>query len=435
MSAKFQVAETNIEGSGALSPGEHLRAEIERLGLDQIEVSQATSVSRQSINNIINGRQPISRAMALKLGELTGQSADYWLRSEFSPQSSRWSTSTIVSKERSPGVGILVNDQIVRAVREGVIGVDPFTEANVQLASLDLTLHDFVLTADGRQIDISEGPGFPLKPNHAIMVATREWVSFPRNYLGRVGGMSSLARLGLITSHGFQIDPGFEGNLHFCIFNAGANSFMLRGGEPIISLEIMPLHAVPASDERAAKHLREASNRDKVVSLLRAGTDDCRRLIHDAIRARAKIEPTARGFEAKIAALNVEFNASSAEAALDAAVQGTLAALRALRDRPDMAREEWAKYARFFDEVVTDLDLNSDQVRTVLTGLGLHSEGDDVLVVSLREGDGVVLHLPTGTSSITLRHLAQRLKEDVSHVVLALAGLATPKGDTTRAVS
>ena len=67
-----------------LTPGQHLRAEIERLGLDQVVVRKATGVSRQTINNIVNDRQPISRAMAGKLGRLTGRSSDYWLRASFS---------------------------------------------------------------------------------------------------------------------------------------------------------------------------------------------------------------------------------------------------------------------------------------------------------------------------------------------------------------
>ena len=76
-------AAADLEADGDLTPGEHLRAEIERLGLDQVAVSNATGVSRQSINNIVNGRQPISRAMAGKLGRLTGHSSDYWLQSSF----------------------------------------------------------------------------------------------------------------------------------------------------------------------------------------------------------------------------------------------------------------------------------------------------------------------------------------------------------------
>src|SRR5262245_47474451 len=66
-----------------LSPGAHLRAEIERLGLDQVEVAEATGVSRQTINNIVNDRQPISRSMAGKLGRLTKRPSDYWLRANF----------------------------------------------------------------------------------------------------------------------------------------------------------------------------------------------------------------------------------------------------------------------------------------------------------------------------------------------------------------
>lgn len=68
------------------SPGEHLRAEIGRLGLDQAKLGAAIGVSRQSINNIINGRQQVSRAMAKKLGALTGCADDYWLRNSFKPR-------------------------------------------------------------------------------------------------------------------------------------------------------------------------------------------------------------------------------------------------------------------------------------------------------------------------------------------------------------
>src|SRR3977135_2343381 len=71
------------ESGAELTPGEHLRAEIERLGLDQVAVADAAGVSRQTINNIVNGRQPISRAMAARLGRLTDRSSDYWLRSSF----------------------------------------------------------------------------------------------------------------------------------------------------------------------------------------------------------------------------------------------------------------------------------------------------------------------------------------------------------------
>lgn len=245
MSADFRGKEA--VDAGDLSPGEHLRAEIERLGLDQVAVSQAAGVSRQTINNIVNGRQPISRAMAGKLGRITGHSSDYWLRGSFARAlaSARGAASPVEQPGRPFGVGILVNHQIIRAVRDGVVGVEPFDEAHVQMASIDLTLDDFVVTTDGMKVDISDGQSFVLRSGRTVGVSTKEWLEFPHDYIGRVGTKTSLARAGIMTSHGFQIDPGFKGNLQFCVFNAGAQGLALRGGDPIVSVEIMPLSATP----------------------------------------------------------------------------------------------------------------------------------------------------------------------------------------------
>ena len=418
-------AEANAVAGGNWTPGEHLRAEIERLGLDQIEVSQATGVSRQSINNVINGRQPISRAMAGKLGRLTGQSSDYWLRAEFPrPGATRPTSMTAGNTARPLGVGILVNHQIARAVAQSIVAIEPFVESNLQPASIDLTLDDFVITTDGRKIDITEGQGFELKPARTVIVSTKEWVAFPSDYIGRLGGMTRLAHRGIMISHGFQIDPGYQGHLQFCIFNAGAGNFVLRGGDPIISLEIMPLSATPAHDERSAKHLREASDRDKVVSIFRS--DICEQLIGDAIRTRAKVEMRSRGAEARIAELTIEFEAASADDALDAVVHGALAGLRTLRDHPAEARNEREKYSDFFSEIAADLHLNTEQARKAIACLGFPVANDDVLVVTSRDGKEAILHLPTGKSVISLRQLAKQLRDNAEELILTLAGFRRP---------
>lgn len=410
----------NATAAGGLTPGEHLRAEIERLGLDQVAVSQATGVSRQSINNIVNGRQPISRAMAGKLGRLTGHTSDYWLRALFphSVSSARAKHATPETQSRPLGVGILVNHQIVRAVRDGVIGVDPFDEKQVQLASLDLTLDDFVLTSDGEKIDISDGQSFVLRDGHTVGVSTKEWVEFPQDYVGRVGAMASLARAGIMTSHGFQIDPGFKGNLHFCIFNAGAQTFALRGGDPIISVEIVPLSATPTPDENAAQHLLEARDRDKVVALFHSGA--CGRLIRDAIRARVQLDVASDGARATIADLNIEIIDTSADGALDEAVQSTLNGLKVLRAKPHTARADHDKYSRFFGEIVERLHLPGEQAQRAIAALGLTTQTGDILIVTLRDGAEVVVSLPTKSAKISLRHLARQLREDPLDLILVL---------------
>jgi dCTP deaminase len=240
-----------------LTPGQHLRAEIERLGLDQVAVRKATGVSRQTINNIVNDRQPISRAMAGKLGRLTGHGSDYWLRASFAPRNEQ----VAMPSSPPPGGGVLVNYQITQAVKNGVIGMEPFDEARVQPTSVDLTLGDHLVTTEGKTIDIGGGQRFTLKGNRMVSVSTKERIAFPQDYVGRVGAIVSLAKAGILTSAGFQIAPGFSGHLQFCIFNSSQQNIELRGGMPIVSIEIMPLSATPAMDGDGLKRPRPGRRR------------------------------------------------------------------------------------------------------------------------------------------------------------------------------
>jgi deoxycytidine triphosphate deaminase/addiction module HigA family antidote len=410
--------------AGELAPGDHLRAEIERLGLDQVAVSAATGVSRQSINNIVNGRQPISRAMAAKLGRLTGHTSDYWLRAAFPRATINGARSKATKAAATParplGVGVLVNHQIVRAVKDGIIGIDPFDEANVQMASIDLTLDDFVITGDGDKVDVSD-QGFVLKGGRVVNVSTKEWVELPQDYIGRVGAMASLASLGIIISHGFQIDPGFKGNLHFCIFNAGLKDFELRGGASIISVEIMPLSATPAYDESAARHLIEARDRDRIASIFR--NDVCDRMIRDAIRRRVLIEFGNDGAKARLSDLSIEILDASADAALADTVQSALNGLQTLRAKPGAAREDREKYASFFGDIAERLYLTGEQARWAFACLGLPIGTADTLVATLRDGADAVIPLPPKSARVSLRHLARQLREDPLDLILMLVGV------------
>jgi dCTP deaminase len=428
MSAESRgTAAAASDAGGDLAPGEHLRAEIERLSLDQVAVSQATGVSRQSINNIVNGRQPISRAMAAKLGRLTGHSSDYWLRAVFPRPRGVNDVPGLSEPDRAQpearpfGVGVLVNHQIARAVKDGVIGIDPFDERNVRLAAIDLTLDDFIITTDGEKVDTSDGQSFVLKAGRTVNVSTREWIDLPQDYIGRVGAMTTLASIGIVTLHGFQIDPGFKGNLQFCIFNAGSRNFELRSGMPIVSLEVMPLCVAPAHDERAARHAQEAGDRENVVALF--SNDICDRLIREAIRTRACIEIGDDGAKATICDLHIEIFDASADAALDGAVQSALDGLTALRENPDAAQEDREKYAVFFGALAGRLYLTGEQARRALARLGLSTDRTDTLIPSLRSGGQAVVPLPTRSARITLQHLARRLRENPLDLTLMLTGV------------
>lgn len=224
------------------TPGAHLRAELRRLGLDQVAVSKATGVSRQSVNNIINGRQPISRAMAGKLGRLTGHSSDYWLSESFGEASLLSDADS--AAQRFVVAGLLVNHQIARAVKDGIIGISPFAAKNMRTASIDLTLHASVRTSGGL-VDIARGKAFELAVGAIVQASTVETVELPNDYLGRIGAVARLCENGILASMPLQVEPGFKGRLHFHLFNAGGAGFRLRAGMAVVALEFHRLAAVP----------------------------------------------------------------------------------------------------------------------------------------------------------------------------------------------
>ena len=227
--------------AGRATPGAHLRSELRRLGLDQVAVSKATGVSRQSVNNIINGRQLISRAMAGRLGRLTGHSSDYWLSESFGGGD---------PTPYSGGAGLLVNHQIAQAVKEGIFGIAPFNAKNLRPAAIELTLHSGIRTLDGGRVDIgrpkARGVAFELAAGDAVEASTAESIALPRDYLGRIGAVTSLCLRGILALAPLQIEPGFKGRLQFRLFNASGAAFPLRAGMAVVALEFHRLAALPS---------------------------------------------------------------------------------------------------------------------------------------------------------------------------------------------
>jgi dCTP deaminase len=418
-----------------VTPGAHLRAEIQRLGLDQGVVASETEVSRQTVNNIVNDRQPISRSMAAKLGRVTGQSSDYWLRASFPDASFATGDRLIddLQQTRRPLANtVLVNHQIVAAVRDGIVGIDPFDKGNVRRASIDLTLDDFIITADGRRIDISEDQNFPLQSGQTVNVKTREWVEFPLDYIGRVGAMTCVAKYGIIMSHGLQVDPGFKGYLQFCLFNAGGSKFLLRSKQPIISLEIVPLSSLPHVDAAAARPFDADERRDDVASHFQGSADSeiCGRLIRDFFHEQVKTTSNAGVFCARIAQLDIEMNEQSEQAAISSVVTAALDGLRALRNNPSLRTPQNERYQAFVSELADQLLLSREECHAALATLGLAFQDADNAIVGLRSGKSALLHLPRKAARVTFKNLALQLQERPDDLLLLLTGqksyLASP---------
>lgn len=222
---------TNRLSGGRLTAGEHLRAEMERLGFNQVSLGKALGVTRQTVSNVIHGRQPVSRAMSAGLGRLTNRPADYWLQSSFP------------GEPAASAQGLLVDHQIASAIERGRIGIAPFDKARLRAASIELTFGGVDVNSAGKR---GSDSAFRLKKGRSATMRTRELVEFPNDHVGRVGVAPDFARAGLAALHGLQIEPGFSGALSITVFNAGNADVLLHPGDPVFAIEIVAL-SCPAS--------------------------------------------------------------------------------------------------------------------------------------------------------------------------------------------
>lgn len=69
-----------LRGLAPTHPGEILREDIlPATGLTKTEIARKLGISRQTLHDLLAERQPVTVAMALRLGKLFGNSAEFWL--------------------------------------------------------------------------------------------------------------------------------------------------------------------------------------------------------------------------------------------------------------------------------------------------------------------------------------------------------------------
>jgi dCTP deaminase len=148
-------------------------------------------------------------------------------------------------------VAILTHDEILRRVRSGEIGIDPFSEQQVGPASIDLHLHNqFRIFRRVREIfQVSEAADyeavtelvtvgdddiFVLMPGETAHGITRERIRLPDTLCGWLQGRSRFARLGLmihITASFMQ--PGIDNRQALEMNNAGPIPLAIRPGTAV----------------------------------------------------------------------------------------------------------------------------------------------------------------------------------------------------------
>lgn len=148
---------------------------------------------------------------------------------------------------------ILEENTLRKRVRDKSIILEPFEEAQIQAASIDLHLADEFLVLDDHlrtYIDLSSkmdyrrirADDFVLPPHSFILASTREYMEIPLDLCCRLEGRSGIGRLGLFIQNAGWIDPGFKGNVTLEFYNANSLPIKLEVGRRICQLVFMKLY-------------------------------------------------------------------------------------------------------------------------------------------------------------------------------------------------
>jgi dCTP deaminase len=127
---------------------------------------------------------------------------------------------------------MVLSSSIIRTrIKDGTLGIDPFTEESLQPSSYDLRSAEDII----------------IKKGELTLVPTMEFISLPEDLCATLWGRSSFGRKGIVLGAGY-IDPGFRGNLTLCMVNYGPEDIPVTKGMRVVQ---MLIHIVDGKVENA----------------------------------------------------------------------------------------------------------------------------------------------------------------------------------------
>lgn len=153
---------------------------------------------------------------------------------------------------------VLSDRTIKEQLASGRLRIEPFEEALLQPASVDLRLDRYFRVfhstrrpfVDVREPadeltelhEIREGEPFVLQPASFCLGSTMETITLPEDIVARVDGKSSLGRLGLLVhATAGYVDPGWTGRLTLELSNQSQMPIALYCGMRIAQISFLTL--------------------------------------------------------------------------------------------------------------------------------------------------------------------------------------------------
>ena len=116
--------------------------------------------------------------------------------------------------------------------------------------------------------ELKEGEQIEIRPGQFALLLTKEYVKIPTNKIAFISIKAGVKFKGLVNVSGFHVDPGFEGNLLFSVYNAGPSNIVLSSGTAYFPIWFAALNE---SQDYKGRHEKQTRIPDEPVEALSQG--------------------------------------------------------------------------------------------------------------------------------------------------------------------
>ena len=116
--------------------------------------------------------------------------------------------------------------------------VEPYDENRIENCAYELAMGNQFHVTEPRsswgklRVKHADGEYVNIPPGQFAQLLVKEYIKIPNDALGLISMKSRFKMSGLVNVSGFHVDPGYEGNLVFAVFNAGSSPIVIRQDEP-----------------------------------------------------------------------------------------------------------------------------------------------------------------------------------------------------------
>ena len=137
-------------------------------------------------------------------------------------------------------IDILSHKEIVNAIENNEIIQNGKTE-NCEEIKYDFRLGEKILKAYFRQpivyssLTAEEQRKCEIAPGEVVFVMTEEKLSLPQNIFCQLSNKRKIGHGGIVVLGGLMIDPNYQGNLIFGLYNVSSVPYLLKPGKKLVA--------------------------------------------------------------------------------------------------------------------------------------------------------------------------------------------------------